>query len=263
MPVYTMNCFKIPKGICEEINGVLSKYWWSKGTDRRAMHWIAWKRMGLPKKEGGLGFRDLEGFNVALLAKQVWRILESPDSLVARLLRGRYFPSSNILEAGAGYKPSFIWTSLMEGRVLLKKGLRYLIGDGKSINIWRDPWIPTHLTTPPQLLDGVETELQTVDELLIAGSQRWNRALLESLFIEADVQEILKIKVSSLHTPDLLGWHYTKSGIYSVKSGYWLQTHLSENGIVEPPPGMRAFKEAIWKLKIAPKLRHFLGSNWD
>ncbi|KAL9305510.1 putative ribonuclease H domain, reverse transcriptase zinc-binding domain-containing protein [Arabidopsis thaliana] len=67
------------------------------------------------------------------------------------------------------------------------------------------------------------------------------------------------MKLSSTATSDLLGWHYTKSGEYTVKSGYWLNTHSpgQQNDFV-PPPGLLEFKEAIWKLQTAPKLRHFL-----
>lgn len=50
LPVYTMNCFKLPKGTCEEINRTLADYWWSKGSGNRSMHWLRWERMGLPEK---------------------------------------------------------------------------------------------------------------------------------------------------------------------------------------------------------------------
>jgi hypothetical protein len=62
--------------------------------------------MGIAKEHGGLGFRDLIMFNKALLAKQVWRILKNPESLVARIMQAKYFPSTSIMEATIGNRPS-------------------------------------------------------------------------------------------------------------------------------------------------------------
>lgn len=104
--------------------------------------------MSIPKKEDGLGFRDIESFNIALLGKQIWCILQLPNSF-SRVLKGRYFATSDILHVDLSTKHTYVWKSLLEGRDLLRKGLRILIGDGKETSIWNDPWLPTHPPQPP------------------------------------------------------------------------------------------------------------------
>ena len=84
-PMYPMSCFLLPKTTCDEINSLLTEFWWGHNGEKRKIPWVAWKRMCLPKKEGGMGFRDLYSFNIALLAKQTWRIYQKLDSLLSKI----------------------------------------------------------------------------------------------------------------------------------------------------------------------------------
>jgi len=148
MPVYAMSCFKLPQSIVSEIESLLVNFWWEKSTNQRGIPWIAWKRLQLSKKEGGLGFRDLAKFNDALLAKQAWRIIKHPSSLFARVMKARYFKDDSILDAKKRNQQSYGWASLLSGITLLKKGTRYVIGDGKQARIGFDNVVDSHPPRP-------------------------------------------------------------------------------------------------------------------
>ncbi|GAA0158174.1 hypothetical protein LIER_15269 [Lithospermum erythrorhizon] len=80
--------------------------------------------------------------NLAMLAKQGWRVATQEASLLFKLLKGKYFRRSSFSHAKLGANPSYGWRSLLEGRKVLEKGARWRIGDGRSINFWTEPWIP-------------------------------------------------------------------------------------------------------------------------
>ncbi|KAK9749366.1 hypothetical protein RND81_02G121000 [Saponaria officinalis] len=72
----------------------------------------------------------MTAFNNALLSKQCWRILTTDDSLVSRVLKGKYFPRSNFWEAATKGRCNYTWRSLMSAKVLLDRGARKIIGNG-------------------------------------------------------------------------------------------------------------------------------------
>ena len=128
LPTYAMGCFKLPRGLCEHIDSSLRKFWWGARDGKRKTAWVSWKDMCQSKFLGGMGFRQMELFNLALLAKQGWRILVEPNSLSAQILKDVYFPNCEFLEAELGTRPSQVWRSILEGREVLKQGLIKRIG---------------------------------------------------------------------------------------------------------------------------------------
>lgn len=77
-----------------------------------------------PKSLGGLGFRDLAVFNDALLGKQIWRLIHHENSLVARVLKAKYYPPhSSVLEAALGPCSSFSWRGIWSSKALMNEGI--------------------------------------------------------------------------------------------------------------------------------------------
>lgn len=110
------------------------------------MCWISRKWMCNSKASGGMGFRNLQAFNLAMLAKQAWRILTNPCSLVSRVLRAKYFPTGDVLNAKLGNSPSYSWRSIYNSLKALKEGTLWRLGNGKRIHIWDDRWMPNPST---------------------------------------------------------------------------------------------------------------------
>jgi hypothetical protein len=87
----------------------MQKFWWGHQSNESRIHWMSWKQMELPKSQDVMGFRDLHNFNKAVLAKQVWHMWSQPDSLVALILKAKYYTKWSIFEVKVGNKPSFAW----------------------------------------------------------------------------------------------------------------------------------------------------------
>ena len=96
---------------------------------------MAWWKMCVPKDQGGMGFRDLRLFIQALLAKQAWRLLIFPDSLCATILRAKYFPEGDLMNASLKKGSSFTWQSIMAGVNSLRNGYIWRVGNGHNIDI--------------------------------------------------------------------------------------------------------------------------------
>lgn len=86
-----MSVFQLPKILCNDINYMMSWFCWGHKENEKRVAWMSWEKIGRAKERGGLGYLDLECFNMALLTKQGWRLFQNPDTLVAVFLKRSTF----------------------------------------------------------------------------------------------------------------------------------------------------------------------------
>ena len=91
--------------------------------NEKKIYWMSWEKLGRSKSQGGMGFRDLECFNKALLAKQFWRLVQEQNSLAFCILAAKYFHRGSWQDAKLGSRPSLEWGSMMWAKELLEEGL--------------------------------------------------------------------------------------------------------------------------------------------
>ena len=164
-----------------------------------------------------MGFKKLKEFNMALLAKQGWRLQQGHDSLVYKVLKAKYFPTSDFSQATLGNNPSFTWRSIMS---LVNYGLQWRLGNGESIRIWGDKWLPkpsTFMVSSPRLFMPQDMK---VGELIDKAEASWKTGVVDALFLPHEAEIIKAIPISSNLPEDKLIWAWSSNGAFSVKNAY-------------------------------------------
>jgi hypothetical protein len=76
IPLYVMSTFLIPSSLCDEIEKIMNSYWQGHNDERpKGIHWLSWDSLSMHKNDGGMGFKNLSAFNLAMLRKQAWKLL--------------------------------------------------------------------------------------------------------------------------------------------------------------------------------------------
>ncbi|KAL0449222.1 UNVERIFIED_CONTAM: hypothetical protein Slati_1478600, partial [Sesamum latifolium] len=148
---------------------------------------------------------------LALLAKQAWRVSLGHGGVLSAVLGQKYFPGATFFEARLGSSPSLTWRSIWDARNLLAAGIRWKVGNGRSISILGHPWLPRPSTF--QLIGcplSLPCELKVAS--LITTGREWNAALIRMEFCSLDTDCILGIPLQGVNPTDELVWHLEKNG---------------------------------------------------
>jgi ribonuclease HI len=257
IPTYSMSCFKLSKKMCKKIISCVARFWWGGDEKKRKIHWRRWDKLAIPKSSGGMGFRDFQLFNQAMLAKQGWRLMISPNSLCARVIKGKYFHNCDFMSATRKRNSSHIWNAILFGREALKRGLIKRVGDGTSIRVWDDPWIPNHIRKWP-LVRSPDAQVNLVHELIDEDSASWDMEKIEENFEPVDADAIRRIPIGRF-TEDIWAWEPEKNGCFTVRSCYKILSSDAQEVASESSSGEHGNNcwKILWKLAVPPKVKSF------
>lgn len=148
------------------------------------------------KNEGGW---DLEIFTSSTLlcwGKLAWRLHTQPCSLVNRILKARYFSRSNFFDARLGNNPSYTWKGIHTAIDLVKYGARWKVGEGGQVCMLGNPWLDNDRSFFSESTPILTFEDIVIRDFYIPGTRLWDTSLIQEVFPEYDIEQVLKITPS-------------------------------------------------------------------
>jgi hypothetical protein len=180
-------------------------------------------------------------------------IASGRNSVCMSLLRSKNKVRTNWLRQPPSKKTSPIWKAIENAKKYLQPGTCYAVGDGKSISIWKDPWVPWLEDFKPKPKDQAALSYpMMVDSLINPITNSWKIDLLQLLFEPESIEAICKITVPMRPTADKLIWVKDTIGRFSVKSVYQANQESSLN------PNMGGLWQRLWKSKLHERSKIFL-----
>lgn len=65
-----MSVFLLPATLEDNLQKMMSSFWWGSKNNFRGIHWMCWDRLTMERDFGGMRFRNLQAFNLSILGKQ-------------------------------------------------------------------------------------------------------------------------------------------------------------------------------------------------
>ena len=205
-------------------------------------------------------FKEIEKFNDALLAKQVWRMINNSESLCHQVFKAQFFPNCSILDAKESKSGSYAWISIIRARDVIRKGMVWRIGTREAIRIKDDRWLPRcancSVISPLPSLDPDVKVSTLIDQDTIA----WKTKAVQQLFLPHEAKIIFGIPLSIRCPTNRIILAHTPSSMFTTCSAYKLLVSCDASSTAggSNPKAQKKIWKGIWQLRVPNKIRHFV-----
>ncbi|XP_058759359.1 uncharacterized protein LOC131632631 [Vicia villosa] len=180
LTIFTMSFYRMPKKVVKIFKALQSKFLWEVVEEKRRIHWVKWEEVTLPFEKMGLGVKNIELFNLALLNKWRWRILQGLNGMWLDVLKARYGDISSLAFCGGkGFKVlpscSFWCKDLIKVSSSLSldpivECSKFSINNGFITPFWESNWLND---TPLQEAFPVLYEFSSLKKVSVAAMGGW------------------------------------------------------------------------------------------
>ena len=138
--VYWASVFLLPQAVINDINKLLKNFLWSQGETSKGKAKVAWENICKPKKQGGLGLKDIGVWNKAMITKHLWNIAEDKNTLWVKWISTVKLKGRSIWAVIEDASDSWGWRNILRLRQEVRQNIVTKVGDGKKASMWFDNW---------------------------------------------------------------------------------------------------------------------------
>ncbi|XP_039130816.1 uncharacterized protein LOC120267185 [Dioscorea cayenensis subsp. rotundata] len=227
LPIYYMSVYPIYDSILLEIHRIVRRFFWSKSSNGKGIHVVAWNDLTISKTEGGLAIRNLTLAKHSLMAKNVFK-----DSI----------PSGC----------SWFFRGLCYIVIKVNPSLRINSVNPDHTSLYNHPWcseVPLSLC-PTYFNVNLNLDSLGVSDFCSNGS--WDLDKLGLLF--GDWLDCFIPKLGVIDSNGNNHWVWSSKSVNQSTSAIVYHYLNSSSCWIDGWPGWKR----IWHLNVAPRVQHFL-----
>jgi hypothetical protein len=204
-----------------------------------------------PKDQGGLGIRDLDIQNKALLSKWLYRLLTT-DGTWQQLIHNKYLNAKTLSQAFWKSGDSHFWARLMKVKHDFWRFGTFTIRNGSQVRFVEDIWLGTSTLRDqyPCLYHIARYKHVSVADVFNTSSLNlsWRRDLIGHKLVGWNDLSPQLANIVLSNDQDGFRWNLSPDEQFSVKSHYLGLIHLDVPNL----------NKNLWKLKAPIKIKIFL-----
>jgi hypothetical protein len=230
LQVYWSGIFILPMKIIKDINQKFNRFLWNGRDGNIAKAKMASNDLCFPKKEVGLGLKDLKIWNIFSMLRHIWNLFAQSGSIWVAWVQEYLLKGDSFWNVSIPHNSSWCWRKLLKLQTLARSFLRFDVGTGSPIHMWLDNWHPLGVLFDRfgyrVVYDSHSRLKAKLDSVLKEGLWCWRPARFEELVI---IQSRLpKIPIGAMDKPV---WTISKIGAYTSAES-WNHLRKKKNNVI-------------------------------